>query len=261
MKSKRILATLLAVVSMLSLAGCKKEDPNQDPLMAESKETLVAMINEASVNEVAYLEKIQELEDRIRGQVSSSSTTSGIGEIAAGIELTFNTIDGKIVFPNEFNYPGSTQAPNTSSLSVSEAVKLKPTSNWTIKITGSKVELSHSSGISGIMTVGYLDREAQRQQVDLQQHLMDNFFAELPPNEIQFSSLHLDDVPFGVDCASPTTIDEAPAMLRCGMLGYGEISLQYFFVYTGDRDSAKDETILSLMRTLKVWDTELSIVE
>lgn len=261
MKTKRQLAVILAMISVISLAGCKKEDPNQDPLMLESKETLVAMINDASENELYYLDKIAELEERIKGKVSSSNTTSGIGEVSAGIELTFNTINGKIVFPNEFNYPGSAQAPNTSSLSVSEAVKIKPTSNWTVKLTGSKVELSHSSGISGVITVGYLSREAQRQQTDLKQYLLDNFFAELPPNEIKFSSLHLDDVPFGVDCVSPTTIDEESAMLRCGMLGYGEISMQYFFVYTGERDSAKDETILSLMRTLKVWETELSIVE
>lgn len=259
MKVKRILALILVMISMVSLVGCGGKD--RDPLMSESKETLVEMINRASEDEVYYVEKIEELEERIRGQVSSSPVTSGIGEIGAGIELTFKTIDSKIIFPTEFNFPGSEQAPSTSSLNVSEAVKIRPTSNWTFKVTGTGVELSHNSGITCVMTTGKLDSGKYVERSVIEEHLLDNFFSELPPSKVAFSSLHIDDAIFGVDSVCSTTIDEGPAMLRCGMLAYGELTFHYFFVYLGERDVAKDEVILSLMRTVTIWDNELSISE
>ena len=172
---------------------------------------------------------------------------------------TFTTVNDTIAFPSEFKYPGSTQAPNTTSLNISEAVRIKPTANWICQMDGTTLELNHSSGISGKITIGTLDREAQKLLASSLEEHMSAWFTELPAGTIKYSRLYLKDDWFGLDATSNTNIDANPAHLRCGLLGFGDVSMQYMFVYSGDKDVAKDEVILSLIKTIEVWNIPLSV--
>lgn len=260
MRVRKLISIILASIMMLSLAGCKKEDPNRDPLLDESKETLVQMINDMNTDMATYLNRITELEDVLKRVDEEKGPTSAITKLNDGTgKETFNTVDNTFTLPIEFKYPDSAQAPNTSSINISEAVKITPTSNWVCKLNGTTLELSHSSGIAGTITVGSLSRDAQKFLVTDLQPYMDELLKELPIDSKRPSKLFLNDTQFGVDNISHTYIDQEDAMLRLGLLGYGDVSIQYVFVYKGEQDSAKDETIISLMSTVKVWNNQLSI--
>lgn len=249
---------IVMVVIVVMLVGCK--DDSGDPLLGESKETLVGMINKLNSDVVSLTEDISELETKLTEIQEEKGPTPGIqviDEITG--KKTFTTVNDTIAFPTEFKYPGSVQAPNTSSLNITEAVKIVPTNNWICQINGTTLELNHSSGITGIIKVGTLDREAQKTKVEDLESYMSTFFSELPAGTIQYSRLYLKDTWFGLDATNNTSIDSNPAMIRCGILGYGEVSIQYTFVYSGERDAAKDEVILSLIKSMQVWNVELSV--
>lgn len=258
-RKKKIIALILAITTVVGLSGCQK-DENQDPLLSESKQSLVDMVNSTNNELITCYDRISELETLLKGVQGEKEPTPAISEMSDGTgRLTFNTVDGIITLPSEFKYPGSAQAPNTSSINISESVKITPTSNWTCKLTGTKLEVNHTSGIAGNITVGVLDREAQKTQAAELQAYLTEFFTGLPPETIKYSRLYLNDNWFGLDAVSHTFIDEKDAMIRCGILGYGEVSVQYFFVYKGERDAAKDEVILSLIKTLNVWNIQMSV--
>ena len=85
------------------------------------------------------------------------------------------------------------------------------------------------------------------------------FFSELPPENISYSTIFINGTEFGWDASSHTFIDSEDARLKCGLVGYSDQSLQYFFVYKGENDAAKNEVILSLLQTIRAWTNVLSI--
>lgn len=254
---KRLIALALVTITILSLAGCG--DKNKDPLLSESKQSLVDMINKLNTDVVNNVIRIGELETMLKGVQGEEAPTPGITAMSDGTgRLTFNTVDGIFKLPVELKYPGSVQAPNTSCVNISDSIKVVPTTNWTCKLVGTTLEISHTSGIAGTISVGTLDREAMKTQpADLQAYLTE-YFKALPPETIKYSRLYLKNWQ-GMDAVSHTFIDEKDAMIRCGILGYGEISMQYFFTYIGEQDASKDEVILSLIKTINVWNTPLRI--
>lgn len=250
--------TLALIIMTVGLVGCKNS--SDDPLMGESKQSLVDMVNSANEELITCYDRISELESMLTSVSEEKGPTSAITELSDGTgRKTFNTVDGMFSLPIDFKYPGSQQAPNTSSVNISEAVSIVPTSNWECKLNGTTLELSHSSGIAGTITVGSLDREAQKTQASELQGYIDEMLSQLPIDSKKASSLFVNEIQFGVDNVSHTFIDEEDAMLRCGILGFSDVSVQYFFVYKGKQDSAKDEVVLSLIQTLKIWNSKMSV--
>lgn len=259
-KMRRILALSIASLTLIGLTGCGNE--NEDPLMSESKESLVAMVNEGNARENEYLTKITELETLLKGVQGEEVKTSGIEVMDDGTgRETFVSVDGQITFPVEFNYPGATQATSEETcIKINEAFSVRPTSNWTIKMDGASISLYHTSGISGKITVGKRDRDVQKTTLDeLKAYMNDTFFSELPPESVKYSTIFINGTEFGWDASSHTFIDSEDARLRCGLIGYSDQSLQYFFVYKGEEDSAKNEVIVSLLQTIKAWNYYVSI--
>lgn len=255
---KKVLALTLVSTALLGLTSCGNN--SDDPLMSQSKQSLVDMINSTNEELVSCYEQIDELNNLLTSVSEEKGPTSAITEMSDGTgRKTFNTVDGQFSLPVDFKYPGSQQAPNTSSINISEAVSIIPTSNWDCKLVGTTLELSHSSGIAGTISIGLLDREAQKTQASELQGYLDEMLASLPIDSKKPSSLFVNDTLFGVDNVSHTFIDEEDAMIRCGILGFSDISVQYFFVYKGKQDSAKDEVILSLIKTMKIWNSNLSV--
>ena len=102
----RIIAIVLAMLMSLSLVSCGNDEV-QDPLMEESKETLVDMVNTLNTENGNYLNRISELETMLRGVQGEEVETSGITEMGDGTgRLTFNEFsNGTVVFPNPLVYP------------------------------------------------------------------------------------------------------------------------------------------------------------
>lgn len=253
MKRKALLVTVATCLMAVSLMGCSK-----DPLSKLSKKKLIDMANQQMAELDDQRVRIEELETLLRGVQEETGPTSAISTIDDGTgRLTFNTIDGKIMFNPAFEYPDSTQAANTSSVNITDGLSISPTNNWFMVQKGTTLELSHTQGINGVIKAGSISETIAYE--DLQEQVMSKFFSNFPPEKITYSKLFLQDQCWGIEAKLPTTVDSEPAYIRCGMLGFGEQCFTYMFYYKGEQDPTKDETTLSLLQTIKVHNEPLRI--
>ena len=76
---------------------------------------------------------------------------------------------------------------------------------------------------------------------------------------LSYNRIYVDGNWFGVDAKSHTYIDSKDAQLRCGLIGFGDTAVQYFFVYTGESDVTNDDLISSVINTIQIWDTQILV--
>lgn len=255
---KRILIiTLVYALTMGLFIGCNKED--KDPLEVHSKKELIEMVNYKDT-EIATLEASKiELETLLKGIQEVDGPTSAISALSDGTgRLTFNSINGKIIFPVPFEYPGATQAPNTASLNIAKLVSIIPTGNWTMKQSGTQLEMEHPSGACGIFKIGSIKQVASRET--MQTEVFGAFFnEEFPPDTITYSKIFLETNWLGLQADTMTRVDEKDAKLKCGMVGVGNVALTYMFIYDGESDPTTEEVIMSLVNTIKVGGQQLRV--
>lgn len=248
------MAVFVGVISLILLVvGCQKSD---DPLMNMKKEELVQMVKDQSAELAEKDDRIAELEDLVKAlQGSKEAATSTISVLKDG-RSTFNSIKGQIFLPENFEYPGSTQAPNTSSVNITNTLRLSITYNWMIRLSGTMLELEHSDGIYGIMKAGYIDEMQTPESLKL---YMESFFEKIPKESIQYSKLFLEDQWWGMEAKVKTLIDQEEAYLRCGMIGFSNQSLIYMFCYSGERNDTKEEAIINILSSVKMFELPLRV--
>ena len=252
--TKKLIALGL-IATLVTLTGCGKNDGSLDSM---SKSELVELANSQMTElEQAYT-KIEEAEKLLKGIQGEEVPSAAISAMGDGTgRLTFNSFQNKIIFPKPFEYPGSTQISNTASVNITQSLNVAPTNNWALKLSGTTLELEHTSGISGKITAGEI-RELYPRET-MQDEVFTQFFAELPPDTVKYSKLFLDDNWWGLQAMSPTFIDSEDAFLRVGMAGIGEQCFTYSFVYKGKQDAGKDEVILTLLKTMKLFGQTLRV--
>ena len=64
---------------------------------------------------------------------------------------------------------------------------------------------------------------------------------------------------FGVQAVTPTMIDSENAVLRCGMVSYGDYAITYIFVYRGEQDVNKDESIMNVINTINIMGNNINV--
>lgn len=253
-------ALSLSVALVAGLTACG-EDENADPLLSESKESLINRLYDYDVQLVNAKTEISNLNEQIKALMQTTSTVSaGVVTLDDGTgRKTFKTVDGLISLPGAWNFPGSEQAPNTSSINVSSTVVVTPTYNWSIQFAGTKIEVYHTSEVSGLITVGNLGKEAKKYDMTLLQDAIGGYFEQIPYESLNYSRIYVNNEWRGMDVKGTTTVDGDIATLRGGMLSVDETSVQYFFIYADEPDSARDEVILSLIKTLTINKKTISI--
>lgn len=247
---KKIALALCAVVALMSLSGCKKQD--DDPIYGgKSREEIIEMCNNLSQQLDMAQEEYDSLFELYNGIQSESKPTSSISITGDGTNrYTFNSIDGKIVFPKEFKYPGAEFTPGNGSMSIVQGIGIEPSANWVVRLNGSKMELEHASGISGTINVAIQNYTYSASQ--LQEEVFPNWFKELPASNIVYTNISVGSAKLGCQAVSPTLIDGEMAYIRCGMMAGSDRCIVYTFAYKGDKDITKDEAITNLLNTLTI---------
>ena len=255
---RRFLLFLISIISAtIILSGCNGSN-TEDELMNKSKEELVQLVRgkESQIN--SDQERIAELEGMLQGLGIESNKTPAISEFKDGTgRTTFNSIDGKIIFPVPFQYPESTQSPNTSSVNIASGINIKPTNNWLLKLDGTRLYLEHTSGIVGEVYVATISKSVAISE--LQSTVISPFFKDFPPYEVSYSKIFLNEAWSGIQADTKTNIDEKESKLKCGMITSGYTQISYMFLYNGVRDSSKDEMITTLLNTITVNGNQFKV--
>ncbi len=245
---KKILELGMILVLMITMVACGKDTgPTKEDLQRENS----AMLSLLKENE----DKIKSLEDTLKALSGEVNTAIGYMDGGAG-KQSFYTINDKVIFPVPFEYKGTTQAPNTAGLSITQNVVVSPSNNWLIKINGTTGEFYHPSNITGVIRVGNIQQAIHADKV--QEEVFKPFIDSIPHGNVVYGKLFLDSNCWGNHATIITTVNEKNAVLKAGALGIGNISITYMFYYDGDRDSTKDELIDNLVKTMKVNSQQLS---
>lgn len=247
---KKIALFMCVLAALMSLSGCKKQD--DDPIYGGmSREEIIEMCNNLTQQLDVAQEEYNSLFEMYNGIQSESKPTSAISITGDGTNrYTFNSIDGKIVFPKEFKYPGAEFTPGNGSMSIVQGIGIEPSANWVVRANGSKMEFEHASGISGtinVATQSYIYSASQ-----LQEDVFPLWFSELPAASITYTDISVGSARLGCQAVSPTLIDGEMAYIRCGMFASSDRCVVYTFAYKGDKDITKDEAITSLLNTITV---------
>lgn len=259
--NKRLVALVLSIVMITGLmTGCSSKG-EKDPLLDNSKEDLVMYIRNLEKISEEDSARIEELETMLKGVQGETVETSAIKEFSDGTgRETLTSIDSMVTLPVPFEYPNASQSYNTSAVSISDNITVKPSPNWTVKLSGTQVDFQHTgSNISGIIKVGKIDSTAEKVQVSSLTDHINEFFSNMPPANITYKRLYVNQNWMGMDASAHTFIDEEDAQLRCGMIGFSDVCITYMFAYKGEADSSKDELILTLLQTMQIYSNELRI--
>lgn len=258
---RKVIVLGLASSMIFGLSGCFSKDDNADPLMSQSKEELVSYIHTLETEANTNSERVLELEELLKGVQGEERTTSAITQFSDGTgRLTLGTDENGIIqLPAPFEYPNSLQASNSSSVAITDAITIKPSSNWVMKLVGTELQLEHSSGISGTISVGAIDKTKPRVRVEELGDAINLFFQSMPPETVKLNRIYLKKSWTGTDAIAHTFVDQSDAMIRCGLISSGDTCISYMFSYLGEQDAAKDELILTLLQTIKIGAQELRV--
>lgn len=242
-----VITVILLIIIIISSLGKKNDNGATANEVIQQNEALDRVIRE-------YEEKISSLENTLKALTGELKTA--IGSIDDGSnKKTFNTINDKIVFPKPFEYTGSTQASNTSSVNLATNVSIAPSNNWLIKLEGAGAKFSHPNGIEGEVVIGNIIQAIGHDKV--QSEVLEPFLKGIPKGNVVYGKLFLDDNPWGSYANAEIIVDNEPGMLKIGALGIANTSIVYMFYYSGQQDDTKNELIDVMLRTMKVNNQQL----
>ena len=250
---KKKLISLLVIISITSslLYGCgEAADAAEDPIKSLSKSQLVDEYKKLETQYNQVMDQYDTLNKMYNANTNTDNPTTEISVMGDGSgKLTLNSVDSSIIFPESFQYPGTTPVAATGKLNVTDNVSVTTGTNWVLKMNGSSVDMQHSGGISGTILVGSIPMSYTVDQ--LKYEVLDLWFDSLGVTPM-YKEVFIQKQPFGVQASAPIMIDSESAFLRCGMIGYGGTSLIYIFVYRGPQDAIKDESAMSVINSITI---------
>lgn len=255
MKKLAIISIMLTMI--LTLEGCS-DGGSYDSM---SKDELI--------NEIGLLTlQLQEKDSTIETLQSALGISNNSGDVSPGISsmndgsgnLTFNTYDSKMIFPDTFEFPNSEELIADPKVSLSGILDITPNSNWLTRVGGTSIELEHSTGISGLIKVGQLYTNDYYSSGDIQVNVLKPWFDQVTNASVSYQEIFVDNTVWGSQANTSIFIDEEPAQLKCGMFYIGDYSVTYIFTYRSDvKDANKDEVITNLINSMKIVGLKVSV--
>lgn len=244
---------LCVLASTVIVSGCsgKQEGPTYEELQQQVKELSAA--------NMAYEDDIAALERTIAGLSDTDKFPYSIADVEDGSgNKTFKSVNGKILFSKELTYPGSTQAPNTSGIKLSDKFTIKPSDNWIVQMNGTTTKYRHPNGVYGTVKVIRISDPVKTDK--LKEESVIPFVDAVPhTTEPEYDEIYFDDRSRGMQVTLNILNNSKPALVKSGVCGIGETGLVYTFYYDGDRDSAKTELINSLLRSVMYGSQTMNV--
>lgn len=253
---KRLVSSLLVATMLIGLAGCGSNDESEN-MSDWSKDKIIQTYSELVDSYDALNTEYETLKNMNQALSSADTPSDSIALTGDGTgRFNFHSVDSKIIFPQSFQYPDSTAIESDGYINIVGNIKVSTGSNWITKLNGSTLELEHSSGISGTIKACGI-RETYDATV-LQDEVLSRWFDNMKDDDVTYKNIFMNGTAIGVQASTQVMIDSETAYLRCGMLGYGEYSLTYIFVYRGAQDATKDESITSVLNSIKINDNAIN---
>ena len=254
MKKKAVIVTLM-ILTLLS--GCSSEEPPD--LMKEKKETVVSMYTNLTNEYNKIMEEYNTLQTKMNEIYEDKQLNPGVTSVGDGSgNLTTHSVNEKIEFNSELSYPNASNIEASSCISVTSNVKLVARDNWTNRLYNSSIELEHSSGISGTISVQKINEYIT--DGNMKDNVLTPWISEVTTQPVQYNNIFISGNVLGYQGISDVLVNETDkAILTCGITGNNNTSITYVFVYSGERDSVKDELIKNIIESVTIDDVGLKL--
>lgn len=237
---RKLLLALLGTCTVLSLTGCGKS--KHGTLTCEQLNTQYNSL----------------LKDYT--QMKDSSVVVGVNCLPTG-EGNFVEKDAKYVFSDLFGFPGSQAGVPGYTVNFNEdTCSISPTSNWVVDSVGSVIYVYNTElGISGEFSYG---RHPQENVVDVTtlRSYLDSWTSigkNIVKRDIYLGDSNTVGQSASFEVAKDTSGNATDLTVHCGLIGTDVYDVSYVFVYKGITDSNKNDSILALLRSLKIEDKEM----
>lgn len=255
MRNKKV-ATLLLVMC-LTLTGCTSEE--QPDLMKEKKEDLVSkyetLASQYNDLSTAYQQKQEELEEVYKDkELNPGVTTVGDGTGT----LTLHSVNEMLQFNSPLAYPDSTTAESASEIKITDRASAVARDNWVTRLVSSNLELQHSSGISGVISVQSISQYISGG--NMKELVLAPWISQVTNEPVSYRDIFISNNVLGYQGTVAVTIDEnTKSTMVCGIAATGMTCITYVFVYDGESDDVKNESINSVVESIKIENQELTL--
>lgn len=254
---KRALSVILIGVLTCSMfTGCNKTEDGD--LSKLSKDELIEKCNyylSCYTDTMIQLDDAKMLIEQLQGYSSTGPSFSAM--TIENDKLSFNSYDGKIIFPSEFGYPGAKETAASTSISLTNKVKVNPGPSWIMKLSGSTLELEHTTGVSAMIKIGEFNELYNRD--NLKEEVLAPWFEQVKTGGVKYASIFVSGDYWGEQAQTPIQIDGEDAYLVCGIVGFAETSITYIATYRGEQDATKDGIINALINSIELAGNALVV--
>lgn len=255
----RVVGAALALSMACVLTGCEKTGSGKYPEFDQySFDQLAEYAIALRQDDEQVREQYNKLNELYKQSSGGSAPTSAISETGDGTgRFTFNSVDSKIIFPSTFEYPNSMRATGESSVKITDKVSIVPGQNWMFKIVNQTLDVESITGVSGTIKVGIQPSALTGDEIKNQ--VLAPWFEHIPAESINYSDIIINEGRYGAQAVTPTLISSEDAQLRCGMFAYGQTCVTYVFVYRGEKDITKDESITNFLNTVVIEEQTVRV--
>ncbi|MNV28190.1 hypothetical protein D3C71_1193730 [compost metagenome] len=240
---KKSLSFLLVCSCFLLLFGCGSDGSAEIESLKKDNQFLESTVEQLKLK----------IENATVTEVAKESSL----KIVDGAPIGFETINGKITFPNAIKLPDSKDDVNNSYVMVGSRFKYTPSSNWVFKMNGTTLELYHpASKINGSIK-SIATKEGLRDEAIMKQ-ILQNFYTGFPTTTISYKRLYMDEYVVGLLSYAKITVDSKPMTAIAGFLTRGEYAQLYLFAYADD-GGVQEELVNLLIASGTLGDVKIKI--
>lgn len=243
MTKKKLKATTLLMLMLCPVVGCGKEKVTETDVLEQTI--------------AKQKEQIAQLESDIKNmQITENKVETSLREVEGSKVPTFETIEGKIVFPIKLEMPNATEAANVSNVLVGTKYRFSPSNNWLLRLKGATLEVNHPSKVWGNIKAVSIKETVSK---EILHKLLQGFFKGFPATTITYREVYIDSKNAGMIAKAPIKVDDKPYVVNVGIIQKGEYGLLLLFAHEEDGTGVQQELIDLLLGSGKYGEYAITL--
>lgn len=205
----------------------------------------------------ALEEENKQLKEKLAGMnISEVIPESSLREVEGSTVPEFQTIDGKIKFPNKLEVSNSKDDVNNSYVRVGSVFNFYPSNNWIIKLDGSTLELSHPSKVWGRVKAISVEESVPEENM---RGLLQKFYNKFPATTVSYRKVFMDDRVVGMLSRAEIKVDKKPYIINVGFAVRGDYGVLFLFAYEKGESTVQQELVDLFISSGTYSDAKISL--
>jgi hypothetical protein len=242
---KKVVVVGLLSVALLNLTGCEYANLKKE---IKSQKAVIESLEAEGLD-------LQAQKDGLT--VTEVINDTSLYTVDGATIPTFQTVEGKVKFPNKLTLPNSTQDINNSHIMIGSMFKYNPSDNWLVRMNGATLEVNHPAAIWGniksIVVTGDALTEEQMKPI------LQGFFNKFPATTIEYRRIYMADLVIGMMATANIVVDKKPHVVNVGLMTRGEYGQIFLMDYADNKTGVQQELIDLLLSSGSFGDEKITL--